>query len=128
MHFRENRISVTARGRISIPQGLPVRLGVPRVPLHPVHPPFVGSVLHAGAGLLPRALGSHAAAGQSHVCAVLAGAGTHLTGSERRGHQKIGDGKLCDVVLLRNTQECLPAGRYRSARNYNDIFNKETRV
>lgn len=80
--FRQNGIPVAARGRLPVPQGLPVRAGVPRVPLHAVHTPLVRPVLHARARLLPRTIGSHAVTGQSHVRAILARARAQLIGGQ----------------------------------------------
>lgn len=77
---RQNRIPAATRSRVPVAQRFPVRPGFPRVPLHPVHPPFVRPVLHTRAGLLSRAAGPHAAAGQPHVRAILAGTGTELAG------------------------------------------------
>lgn len=91
---RQNRIPAATGSRIPVTQRFPVRAGFPRVPLHPVHPPFVRPVLHARAGLLSRAAGPHAAAGQPHVRAILAGTGTELARRQRRGRVKTGHGKL----------------------------------
>ena len=46
---RKNWLHDTTRCRISLAARLSLRSGVQGVPLHPVHPPQLGSLLHPGA-------------------------------------------------------------------------------
>lgn len=97
----QDRLPIASGSRIFVATRFPLWPGISRVPLHTIHSPFVGSILYARTGLLPRAAGAHAAAGQRQFCAVLTGNRAGIVGRIWRRYWQIGYGNICPLRVDR---------------------------
>lgn len=79
----EDWLPTTTSSRLPVAERFPVRFGFSRVPLHAVHPTFVGSVLHTGTGLLPRIARSYAATGECKFRSIFTGNWSRFVGRIR---------------------------------------------
>ena len=81
------RFHFTSGGRITVLARFPSRIGFPRIPLDPIHPPQKFPALHARTGCLSRTARSRSTLCRSGIRSIFTGNRFGFTGRSRRLHR-----------------------------------------